>query len=158
MGSSITAVEIYAIQKILDYFEGKSYVKNFGMIGLSYGGFYTLFTTAVETRIKSAISCSFFNRRDIVGWADWVWQNSSEKFDDAEVACLIYPRKFFIRFGEHDHMFPSEHSVKAYERLCELCTAVDTDWVNYSLFDGDHEVFRDDEPIIKMIEEVKGRN
>ena len=157
VGSSITAIEIYAIQKILDYFEEKSYVKSFGMIGLSYGGFYTLFTTAVETRIKSAVSCSFFNSRDVVGWADWVWQNSSEKFDDAEVACLIYPRKLFIRFGKHDHMFPSEHSVKAYERLCELCEKVGTEWVDYSLFDGDHEVFRDDEPIIKMIDEVKRR-
>jgi len=57
VGSSVTAVEIFALQKILDYFEQKEYVSEFGMIGLSYGGFYTLFTAAVEKRIKSCISC-----------------------------------------------------------------------------------------------------
>ena len=59
VGSSITAIEVFGFTRILDYFEDKPYVKNFGMVGLSYGGFYTLFTTACDTRIKSAISCSF---------------------------------------------------------------------------------------------------
>lgn len=60
VGSSITALEIYSIIRILDYFETKEYCNSFGMIGLSYGGFYTLFASAIETRIKSAVSYAFF--------------------------------------------------------------------------------------------------
>ena len=44
VGSSISAVEIYGIQRIIDYFETQDYVGNIGMIGLSYGGFYSLIT------------------------------------------------------------------------------------------------------------------
>ena len=59
VGSSVTAVEVYGIMRILDWFEAQDYVKNFGMVGLSYGGFYTLTTTALEPRIQSAVSCSY---------------------------------------------------------------------------------------------------
>ncbi len=60
VGSSITAIEIFGLMRILDYFETQCYVKNFGMIGLSYGGYYTMLMTAIDTRIKSAVSSSFF--------------------------------------------------------------------------------------------------
>ena len=56
VGSSITAIEVFGIMRILDYFEYQEYVSCFGMVGLSYGGFYPLYTAAVDTRIKSAIS------------------------------------------------------------------------------------------------------
>ena len=67
VGSSITAIEIYSIQKALDLFSEKPYIdeERIGMIGLSYGGFYTLFTAACDKRIKSCISCSFVNDRII---------------------------------------------------------------------------------------------
>jgi len=153
-GSSITAIEVFALQKILDYFQTKEYVSEFGMIGLSYGGFYTLYTAAVEKRIKSCISCSFFNKRDVVGWEDWVWQNSAEKFDDAEVACLVYPRKLCIRFGNQDEMFDYRDSVESFERVKSLCEKVGTDWIDFELFDGIHEVFKNDEPIKNMIDDL----
>jgi len=155
VGSSITAIEIFALRKILDYFEARDYVSRFGMIGLSYGGFYTLFTAAVEKRIKSCISCSFFNKRDSVGWEDWVWRNSAEKFDDAEVACLVYPRKLCIRFGDKDEMFDYKGAVESFERVKELCSEVGTDWIDFELFDGKHEVFKNDEPIENMIKDLK---
>ena len=63
VGSSVTAVEVYGIRKILDYFSVQENISTLGMIGLSYGGFYTLFTTAIDTRIKACVSCSFFNSR-----------------------------------------------------------------------------------------------
>ncbi|MEE0944567.1 MAG: hypothetical protein UIM24_03850 [Clostridia bacterium] len=155
VGGSITAIEVFAIQRILDYFEKESYVSNFGMLGLSYGGFYTLFTTAVEKRIKSAVSCSFFNKRDSVGWSDWEWQNSAIKFDDAEIACLVYPRKLCIRMGDKDELFDYKYSQESFERLKELCSEVGTNWVEFAVFDGTHEFFRNDEPIEKLVNDIK---
>lgn len=155
IGGSITAVEIFAIERILDYFEKEDYVSNFGMIGLSYGGFYTLFTSAVETRIKSAISCSFFNKRDAVGWSDWEWQNSAKKFDDAEIACLVYPRKLAIRVGDNDDLFNYKYAEVSFERVKELCADVGTDWVDFEVFEGTHEFFYDDMPIERLVNDLK---
>ena len=155
VGGSIAAVEIYGIERILDYFERESYVSSFGMVGLSYGGFYTLYTTALDKRIKSAISSSFFNTRDRYGWCDFVWKNSAEKFDDAEVAALIYPRRLRILIGERDPLFECSGGKESFERLKEICEKTGTDWVDFTLFDGVHELFKEDAPIEALVREIE---
>jgi hypothetical protein len=154
-GSSIAAIELYEIGKVLDYFEKENYVSCFGMVGLSYGGFYTLYTTALDTRIKSAISCSFFASRDACNWSDWVWQNSAYKFDDAEVACLVYPRKLCLQMGTSDELFRSEYSERSFERIKAYSKDVGTDWCELILFDGKHEFCRDSAPIEKLMKDLK---
>ena len=155
VGSSITAIEIFAITRILDYFETQKYVSDFGMVGLSYGGFYTLYTTAVDTRIKSSISCSFFNKRDVIGWSDWTWFKSAEKFDDAEIACLIYPRKFCIEIGNKDELFDYKYGVESIEKVKKICEKVGMDWMNFIVFDGNHEFCKDDKPIENLVNDIK---
>lgn len=155
VGSSITAIEIFAITRILDYFETQKYVSDFGMVGLSYGGFYTLYTTAVDTRIKSSISCSFFNKRDVIGWSDWTWFKSAEKFDDAEIACLIYPRKLCIEIGNKDELFDYKYGVESIEKVKKICEKVGMDWMNFIVFDGNHEFCKDDKPIENLVNDIK---
>ncbi len=155
VGSSITAVEVFGIMRILDYFEKQDYVSRFGMVGLSYGGFYTLFTAAIDERIQSAISCSFFNKRDEVDWSDWVWFRSAELFDDAEIACLVYPRKLCIEIGTKDELFDYRYGTESFERVKELCSSVGTDWVSLEIFEGVHEFSLDDAPILNMIQDLK---
>jgi hypothetical protein len=154
LGSSITAVELYGLMRILDYFESKDNVTSFGMVGLSYGGFYTLFLTAIDKRIRSAISCSFFNTRDKVTWSDWTWFNFAEKFDDAEIACLVYPRKLCIEIGTNDNLFDVTYGKKSYEKVLELCKDVGTDWLSFITFEGTHEFCKDDAPIKALIDEI----
>lgn len=158
VGSSITALEIYALIRILNYFENQENVLNFGMVGLSYGGFYTLTLAALDTRIKSSISCSFFNTRDSYPWSDWTWWRSAEQFDDAEVACLVYPRKLCIELGDHDKLFDVTYGKRSFERLEGICREVGTDWVTFMTFDGDHEFCKDDEPIRRLAEYLKANN
>lgn len=153
-GSSITAVEVFAITRVLDYFEAQDYVKNFGMVGLSYGGFYTLMTTAIDTRIKSAVSCSFFNTREEVSWVDWTWENLAYKFDDPEIACLVYPRSLCLEVGNDDALFDCKNAIESFDKLKELCSDVGTDWVNLVIFDGVHEFCKDDAPIEKLVNEL----
>ena len=156
VGSSITAVELYGLKRILDYFEAQSNISGFGMVGLSYGGFYSLFLAALDTRIQSTISCSFFNTRDKVGWSDWTWFGSAEKFDDAEVAALVYPRKLCIEMGTKDELFDVTYSIKSYNRLQEMCEDVGTNWLSFITFDGTHEFCLDDAPIEALVRELKG--
>ena len=154
-GSSIAAIELYEISGIIDYFEKQDYVSAFGMVGLSYGGFYTLYATALDTRIKSAISCSFFASRDACSWSDWVWQDSANRFDDAEVACLVYPRRLCLEMGTRDELFRSEYSEESFERIKAYCKDAHTDWCDLILFDGKHEFCLDDAPIERLINDLK---
>ena len=155
VGSSITAVEVYGITRALDYFEAQTYVSSFGMVGLSYGGFYTLYTAAVDTRIKSALSCSFFNKRDVAGWPDWTWQCSAEKFDDAEIACLVYPRTLMLEMGDKDRLFDSKYSVESFEKARALSKEQGTEWIDLKVFDGVHELYKGEEHIERLIKEIK---
>ena len=154
VGSSITAVEVYGISRALDYFESTDYVSVFGMVGLSYGGFYTLYTAAVDTRIRSAVSCSFFNSRDAVGWPDWTWQSSAEKFDDAEVACLVYPRTLMLEIGDKDRLFDSKYALSSLERVKKLSEKVGSEWIDLKVFDGVHELYKGDEHIERLIKDI----
>lgn len=155
-GSSITAVEVFAITRVIDYFESEKNIKTFGMAGLSYGGFYTLYTAAVDERISSALSCSFFARREPVDWADWTWFDSLNKFNDAEIACLVYPRKLYLAMGNKDELFDSRASEESYKNILDLSSSVGADWVNLKIFEGTHEFIKDDEQIEKLIKDLKG--
>lgn len=152
VGSSIAAVEIYALMRVLDYFEKQNYVSCLGMAGMSYGGFYTLMTTALDTRLRSALCCSYFNKRDAVPWSDWVWFGSGLKFDDAQLACLIYPRNFYILMGSRDPLFDYRNTVESYEEAKALCPK---EWLHLHIFDGDHEFCKDEEPLASFIGNLK---
>lgn len=155
VGSSITALEVYGITRILDYFEKKEKITRFGMIGLSYGGFYTLFTTAVDTRIRAAISCAFFNTRDQYGWSDWTWFRSAQQFNDAEVACLVYPRYLCIAVGEEDELFCVNSAKEEMQALKSLCCDVGEDWLDLSTFKGTHEFYCRKEFLERFIQRLQ---
>ncbi|MGO4697136.1 dienelactone hydrolase family protein [Paenibacillus sp. 2TAB26] len=119
VGSSIAAVEIYKIQRSLDYLLSRNDIAadQVGMIGLSYGGFYTLFTAAADTRIKAAYSSCFFNDRFRYDWSDFTWFNAGNKFLDAEIAGLICPRFLHIEVGKKDELFHYAHALKELDKL-----------------------------------------
>jgi hypothetical protein len=119
-GGSITALELYQIQRCMDALLARPDIdaSRIGMIGLSYGGFYTLFLAALDTRIRAAVSSGFFNDRTRYGGSDWVWSNAANTFLDAEIACLVAPRPLYIEVGKKDKLFavasarPSARQVK----------------------------------------------
>lgn len=158
-GGSITALEIYCIRKSIDYFVAKPYVQpeQIGMAGLSYGGFYTLYTAAAEPRIKAALSCSFFNDRGFFCWNDWVFRSDQLLFDP-EIAMLCHPRPLYLAVGEHDPLFQSEPAKCEAQRLRELSLAAygSDSWYEFRVFDGYHEFIKDDELILKMIRDLRG--
>lgn len=154
VGSSITALEIYGLSRILDYFEVQDYVSDFGMVGLSYGGFYTLFLAAVDTRIKSAVSCSFFSDRKNYAQSDWTWFGSAETFSDAEIACLVYPRKLCIEVGTEDELFDINSARKEICRLKDMCCTTGDEWLEIIEFKGTHEFCKEEVPLKRLVENL----
>ncbi len=159
VGSSIAALEIYCIKSAINYFEKQPYVdgERIGMVGLSYGGFYTLFTTAADTRIKAAVSSAFFNDSCKYSWSDFTWKNSAEKFLNSEIALLCYPRRLWLSVGTRDELFDIETAKSEYDRLCdeiEMC-GIEQKWVNFEIHEGTHEFCNDDKAIDDMIKALK---
>jgi len=157
VGSSIAALEVYALTRVLDYFEEEIYVSVFGMAGLSYGGFYTQYAMAADTRILAGISCSYFLKRDKAPWGDWTWKNSAYLFDDAEIACLVYPRNLSLLMGKSDELFDWHDSADSFERVKQLADGVGTDWIGLELFEGVHEYPENDDAIERMLACLRAR-
>lgn len=152
VGSSITALEVFSLMRILDYFEKQEWVCNIGMVGLSYGGFYTQFVAALDTRIKAAISCSYFCDATHRVQPDWSGSRMAEYFGEAEIACLVHPRKLFVEMGNKDNIFDYQKSIREYARVLEICGNDAADWLDFTIFDGDHEFYQEDNHIKKLVQ------
>jgi len=159
LGSSITAVEIFAIRRVLSYFikEGLALPGHIGMTGMSYGGFYTLMTSASEPRIDAAFSsCQFNNRYKYDQWPDWMFFGMAEKFLDAEVASLVAPRPLFLEEAEGDEFFDYQSFLAECERTVPFYEAAGAkDKLRFRSFKGGHEYAKDDEGVSFLMDAIK---
>ncbi len=153
-GSSVAALEIFCIKKSIDYFENQPYVdfQKIGMMGMSYGGFYTLYTAAAEKRIKCCLCCSFFNDRIKYNWTDFVWFNSGNTFTDTEAALLLGSRPLYICIGDEDEVFDFDSGVKTWEELEKNLGNENN--VHFIKFSGKHEFIKDDAPVRDFINDL----
>lgn len=145
LGGSIAALEVFAIRRTLDYFveQGIAREGHIGMIGLSYGGSYTLLTAAAEPRINAAYSSCQYNDRYIYIWPDWTWKNSA-MFLDAEMAALVAPRALYLEEADNDELFDDEPFLRECERAVPFFEAAGAkDNLKYRAFPGTHELCKD---------------
>jgi alpha-L-rhamnosidase len=156
-GASISALEIFSIMRSIDYFTAQDSIdpERIGMIGLSYGGMYTLFTAAADTRIKAAVSsCWFCDRFKSLAVEDWSYRDGV-RFRDPEIAMLVLPRKLYIESAERDEVFKIEYVKPELERLkvyAEKSGCVDS--LKIKIFDGVHELDKADDGINFLIENL----
>jgi len=146
LGGSVQALEVFALRRVLDYFVGKGVAKlgHIGMIGLSYGGLYTLVTSAVDERICAAYSSCHFNDRYEHLWPDWTWRGAALRFLDAEIASLIAPRALFLEAGRDDHLFSPGGFLREASRAAEFFAAAEAEGkINYRITDCGHEFASD---------------
>ena len=110
LGGSVVALDIYQIRRSLDALSNLEGIdeSRIGMMGLSWGGFYTLVAAALDTRIKVALTSCFFNSRYKYDLVPAVWFGSATSFLDAEIASLICPRPLYSEVGRRDDLFTVE--------------------------------------------------
>ncbi|MCQ6562779.1 dienelactone hydrolase family protein [Paenibacillus mendelii] len=150
VGSSIAAVEIHKIRRAIDYLIARPDIdgSRIGMIGLSYGGFYTMFTAAVDTRIKAVYSSCFINNRFEVDWSDFTWFNAGNRFLDAEVCALIAPRFLYLEVGKRDDLFLYKHAQPEIDKVADLYKQLNlANRFASRAFDGGHELDPENEGI-----------
>ncbi len=121
-GTSLPAIEIGKTVRALDVLAQRPDVdpQRIAMVGLSYGGFYTLYTTALEPRIRVAVVAAYFNDREAIldksephGFLDWRFPDSLTLWRDPSVAALVAPRPLLIEAGNQDQLFPIEGARRA---------------------------------------------
>lgn len=141
LGLSITGLEVFCIRRSIDYLVSLDNIdeQRIGMMGLSYGGYFTLHTAAADTRIKSAMAAAFFNDREKVTFGDWRYNNAANLFLDAEVAALCAPRRLILTVGKSDPVFDYLPSVAEGERAKEYYSLFGAqNNFRYDLWEGGH--------------------
>ncbi len=148
-GTTITGIEIAKITRSLDVILQRPEIdrKRVAMVGLSYGGYYTLYTTALEPRIKVAVaSCEFgdslemWEKTEPYGWGDGRFMNLLTLFRSPEIAALICPRPLEIQMGERDDLIPIAPGREAAKRTTEYYRKLGIpDRFRFVAFSGGHE-------------------
>lgn len=149
VGTSLTAVEIAKIARALDVLVKRPEVdaKRIAMVGLSYGGYYTLVVPALEPRIKVAVSSCYFGvqegryeRDELSVPSDFKFKDRFTLLRDPEIVALICPRALEIQAGsmdDTDHRDPGKRlapeAAVYYNKLHRA------DYFRYVLFNGGHE-------------------
>lgn len=131
-GTSLMAVEVTLIQRSLDVVSKFADVdaSRIGMIGLSYGGFYTLYEAALDPRIRAAVaSCSFREQEK----TPEPQEGRPVDVAPAEFVKLIAPRALQVQSGINDKGFPIESVRRA------AAMVKDTPGFEFREFDGAHE-------------------
>ena len=115
VGTSLPAIEIAKVVRAIDAFAQRPDIdaRRIAMVGHSYGGFYTFYTTALDPRIRVAVVSAYFNDREAVldaaephGLLDWRFPGSLALWRDPAVAALVAPRPLLIEAGSQDQLFP----------------------------------------------------
>ena len=147
-GSSVTALEVSGILKTLDHVCEMEEIDGdkISMIGLSYGGYFTLYTMAADTRIKAGYCAGVFNDRDVYDWQDWSYKGSACMFQDAEVAALCAPRRLYIQVGMEDQVLDYHSAIPEADRIRDYYAAFDAaDNFKFDVWEGGHTISGHDE-------------
>ncbi|MBQ7387295.1 MAG: dienelactone hydrolase family protein [Clostridia bacterium] len=158
IGTSITALEISGIMRCIDYAIALPGIEasKIGMIGASYGGYFTLHTMAADERIKAGYVACVFNDRDVYGWGDFVYRGSAALLHDAEVASLCAPRKLYISVGKDDRVFNYRYAIEEGERAKKYFERLGCpESLRFSVWDGGHTVEDSDEGYDFMFSALK---
>jgi dienelactone hydrolase len=135
-GKSLQGKYVWDARRALDYLETRPEVdaSRLGMIGHSLGGQETLFTTAIDRRIRAAVSsCGFGSLRTLErdrinhNYALFV-PGLASNGDYGAVLALAAPRPFFVVARTEDPIFPKdgiEETVASARRAYVAAAAAD---------------------------------
>jgi dienelactone hydrolase len=145
LGQTMVGWRVWDVMRTLDYIATRQDLDaaRVGCMGISGGGTITVFATALEPRLKTALVSGYLNTfRDSVGSLSHCIDNYvpgilnwAEMYD---IAGLIAPRPLFVESGEKDNIFPIAASLESVRHVREI----------YRVFGAEalveHEVFPDE--------------
>jgi dienelactone hydrolase len=146
VGETMIAWRVWDVMRTIDYIGTRAELDSgrVGCMGISGGGTATLFSAALEPRIRAAMVSGYLNTfRDSIGSLAHCIDNYvpgilnwAEMYD---VAGLIAPRPLFVESGENDPIFPIHASIESFTRVKEIYRVFESsDRVEQEVFPGEH--------------------
>jgi len=149
VGTSLTAIEIAKITRSLDFLLKLKEIdpKRVAMVGLSYGGYYSLVVPALEPRIKVVVSSCYFGVQEFRYEGDELSIPSDFKFmdrfsllRDTEIAALICPRPLLIQAGKSDDASHRDMGIRLAPDVASYYVRIGKpEAFKFVVFDGGHE-------------------
>jgi hypothetical protein len=146
VGQTMIGWRIWDVMRTLDYVATRPELdgNRVGLMGISGGGTVTLFTTALEPRIKTALVSGYLNTfRDSVGSLSHCIDNYVPGIlhwaEMHDIAGLIAPRPLFVESGEQDNIFPIKASLESFAQVREIYAVFGAeDQVDQEVFPAEH--------------------
>ena len=148
MGKTMVGIRVWDIMRTIDYLETRPDVDpgRIGCMGISGGGTTTLFTTALDDRIRVAVVSGYLNtfkdsllsvRHCICNFIPGILKYA-EMYD---VAALIAPKPLLAEAGTKDPIFPIRATLKAYQYLKKVYSLLGVpERLDIDVFEGGHEI------------------
>jgi dienelactone hydrolase len=145
LGETMVGWRVWDVLRTIDYIASRRELdaNRIGCMGISGGGTVTLFSAALEPRIRAAMVSGYLNTfRDSVGSLAHCIDNYVPGIlnwaEMHDIAGLIAPRPLFVESGEKDNIFPVTASIESVKQVRTI----------YDLFQAsdrlEHEVFPDE--------------
>ena len=147
LGGSLVGLRVHDAMRLVDYLSTRNDVDThrLGAMGISGGGMHTLFSTALDTRIKACVISGYYSTfRDSIlamNHCPCNYVPGLHEFGEMyDLVGLIAPRPLLIEAGTYDPIFPiaavkrSVTKARAVYRIFGTA-AVDTDY-----FQGRHQI------------------
>jgi dienelactone hydrolase len=146
LGETMTAWRVWDIMRTLDYIATRPELNanRVGCMGISGGGTATLFSAALEPRIRAAMVSGYLNTfRDSIGSLAHCIDNYVPGIlnwaEMHDIAGLIAPRPLFVESGEKDNIFPIAASIESFKQVREIYGVFQsTDRIEQEVFPGEH--------------------
>lgn len=146
VGQTMIGWRVWDVMRTVDYIATRAELDSsrVGCMGISGGGTVTLFSAALEPRIRAALVSGYLNTfRDSIGSLSHCIDNYvpgilnwAEMYD---IAGLIAPRPLFVESGEKDNIFPIKASIESSQKVQDIYRVFGAvDRVEQEVFPGEH--------------------
>ena len=146
-GETMIGWRVWDVMRAIDYLETRSEVdaNRIATMGISGGGTCSLFSGAVEDRVRVAVVSCYFNtfRDSIVSLShclDNYVPGLLRYMEMYDVAGLVAPRGLFVESGTDDRIFPIAAAREAYDRVLAMYRVFGAEEkLGREIFEGGHE-------------------
>lgn len=147
LGTTLARIRIHEISRAIDYLQTRPEVQanRIGLMGISGGGQITLWTRAIEKRIKAAVVSGYLNRfRDsVLGMHHCVCNfvpGLAQDLDMTDLAMLGAPGPMLVEGGTQDPIFPIKATQAAVKLLRKSYKNLGyADRIVVDVFEADHQ-------------------
>jgi hypothetical protein len=132
VGQTMIGWRVWDVVRAVDYVETRPEFDRarVGVIGISGGGTASLFSAALEPRLKAAYVSGYLNTfRDCIGSLSHCIDNYIPGVlnwvEMHDIAGLIAPRALFVESGERDNIFPIKASLESFAEVKRIYEVFD---------------------------------